>query len=331
MVNDKCVDINECANDTHNCHSSQICINTEGSFECVCPNGQEFKGGKCKDINECSDGTHDCNTVTENCINKSPSFECVCKDGFESTGGGECVAIGCDPGYILKNGKCVDINECDEDLHNCHEHATCTNQPGSFICNCNDTLVGNGLHCECPAGQILENGKCKSNPPGDWIKNIHEMGSALFPKGKKKNFKMEDITDYGCAGRGTFDPFSKTLGKHMDHADNLFFVWKKCIQCAADKGSTTVPEYKYDEDTDDCGDSSDNSRPFCECDRALVTKLQNMKPQYSNYDGDKCEKGDPANAVVHQCCGYNLFFNSIYNPDESCCDSFEGVKQIGTC
>ena len=32
------------------------------------------------------------------------------------------------------------------------------------------------------------------------------------------------VTEYGCAGRGTFDPFSKTLGKHKDYADSLFFV-----------------------------------------------------------------------------------------------------------
>ena len=31
-------------------------------------------------------------------------------------------------------------------------------------------------------------------------------------------------TENGCAGRGTFDPFSKTLGKHKDYADSLFFV-----------------------------------------------------------------------------------------------------------
>ena len=53
------------------------------------------------------------------------------------------------------------------------------------------------------------------------------MSSALF-NGKNKTFKKSDVTDYGCAGRGTFDPFSKTLGKHKDHADSLFFVWKKC-------------------------------------------------------------------------------------------------------
>ena len=75
------------------------------------------------------------------------------------------------------------------------------------------------------------------------------MGSAQLTE----DFKMDDVTDYGCAGRGTFDPFSPTLGKRKDHADQLFFIWKKCINCALDASVfTQVQEYCYDADTDDC-------------------------------------------------------------------------------
>jgi len=80
------------------------------------------------------------------------------------------------------------------------------------------------------------------------------MGSVQFPKGENKNFKMDDVTDYGCAGRGTFDSFAPTLGKRQDHPDQLFFIWKKCINCAleASTGLNQIPEYKYDDLTDDC-------------------------------------------------------------------------------
>ena len=55
------------------------------------------------------------------------------------------------------------------------------------------------------------------------------MGNALL-NGKNESFKPNHVTDYGCAGRGTFDPFSKTKGKTKDTADRHFNKWKKCIQ-----------------------------------------------------------------------------------------------------
>ena len=77
------------------------------------------------------------------------------------------------------------------------------------------------------------------------------MSSALL-NGKNKTFKKSDVTDYGCAGRGTFDPFSKTKGKTIDKADRHFHKWKKCIQCAAGN-KREIPEYKYDKLNDSCG------------------------------------------------------------------------------
>ena len=99
-----------------------------------------------------------------------------------------------------------------------------------------------------------------ANPDNDeTIKNIREMGDALLDGGKKgKNFEPDDVVDYGCAGRGTFDAFSKTLGKQVDQADSLFYIWKKCIQCASSAATSThtsmdsIPEYDYKKDSDDC-------------------------------------------------------------------------------
>ena len=81
------------------------------------------------------------------------------------------------------------------------------------------------------------------------------MGEAVLDGGKKgKNFTPDDVTDYGCAGRGTFDAFSKTMGKSVDAADGHFYTWKKCIQCAAKSAATgqAIPEYDYRKDTNDC-------------------------------------------------------------------------------
>jgi hypothetical protein len=37
----------------------------------------------------------------------------------------------------------VDIDECEE--VKCHASATCVNNPGSFVCNCNPGFIGDGV------------------------------------------------------------------------------------------------------------------------------------------------------------------------------------------
>ena len=52
MKKDKCVDIDECANFTHGCVGLAQCLNTDGGYECKCPDG--LSGDRCdQDINEC--------------------------------------------------------------------------------------------------------------------------------------------------------------------------------------------------------------------------------------------------------------------------------------
>jgi len=41
----------------------------------------------------------------------------------------------------------TDIDECEENIHNCHESATCNNSPGSYTCACNDGYTGVGSSC----------------------------------------------------------------------------------------------------------------------------------------------------------------------------------------
>ena len=89
------------------------------------------------------------------------------------------------------------------------------------------------------------------------ITNVADMAQARLTR----RFKPSMAVNYGCAGRGYFDPFDRTIGKQVDETDKAFYSWKKCVQCAlSDDGVTpltkpdgNIPLYQYDESTDTCG------------------------------------------------------------------------------
>uniref|UniRef100_A0A6B2E6L7 Putative cell adhesion molecule n=1 Tax=Phlebotomus kandelakii TaxID=1109342 RepID=A0A6B2E6L7_9DIPT len=77
-----CEDVDECSGEYENdCTPRQICVNTMGSYDCLCPAGyatHRFKK-KCLDINECTRGSHKC---SHECINTRGSYECRCPKGM---------------------------------------------------------------------------------------------------------------------------------------------------------------------------------------------------------------------------------------------------------
>ena len=42
----------------------------------------------------------------------------------------------------------LDIDECTQNKHNCHNNASCINTYESFQCKCNSGLNGTGVECE---------------------------------------------------------------------------------------------------------------------------------------------------------------------------------------
>ena len=51
------------------------------------------------------------------------------------------------------------------------------------------------------------------------VTDTREMAAALMTG----SFPLDMATDYGCAGRGSFDPFSTTIGRPVDDIDRAFF------------------------------------------------------------------------------------------------------------
>ncbi|XP_078680017.1 uncharacterized protein LOC144915478 isoform X3 [Branchiostoma floridae x Branchiostoma belcheri] len=86
------------------------------------------------------------NSETEDCNR-------FCPNGSPYQAGCDCTGTG-------YTGTCcdVDADECALGTHTCHEHATCTNTPGSYTCACNGGYSGDGYTCspndvdECAQG-----------------------------------------------------------------------------------------------------------------------------------------------------------------------------------
>lgn len=46
-----------------------------------------------------------------------------------------------------------DVDECSDNIHNCHDNAACYNKAGSYVCHCGLGYHGNGSACQ---GTVVE-------------------------------------------------------------------------------------------------------------------------------------------------------------------------------
>ncbi|XP_051904887.1 adhesion G protein-coupled receptor E1 isoform X2 [Hippocampus zosterae] len=129
LVKGKCNDEDECNEDYPEgmglCGKNAFCVNTIGSFNCMCEKGFQTNERStnftaessltCEDINECLEDKEICGSRP--CINTSPMYYCGCNEGF----------------VVNVNSDCNDVNECLEE-NICGPNATCINTAGSYDC-----------------------------------------------------------------------------------------------------------------------------------------------------------------------------------------------------
>ncbi|KAM4697757.1 uromodulin-like [Rhinophrynus dorsalis] len=112
----RCSDINECAYSWSNNCSAGICLNTFGSYKCVCPSGYiNGSGNSCVDVNECSTPSLNRCHPSATCINSIGSYSCVCPPG------------------LYGDGFSCEINECSKGA--CGFAMDCTKYMSSYSCS----------------------------------------------------------------------------------------------------------------------------------------------------------------------------------------------------
>ncbi|NWX20625.1 TRBM protein, partial [Aegotheles bennettii] len=163
-----CEDDDDCAIVPRLCE--QVCVNTEGGFECRCHLGYEMVEGHCRPVSRCYEAS-----CEQQCEDVPGGYRCSCFPGYavdprEPTrcllhcNHSQCPAE-CDPytescecpeGFVLDTDAdgvkvCEDVDECN--MNYC-EH-NCTNHPG-------------GYECHCDAGyQLLDQNHCVKIPEED--------------------------------------------------------------------------------------------------------------------------------------------------------------------
>ncbi|XP_042211836.1 fibrillin-2-like isoform X3 [Homarus americanus] len=204
----QCIDVDECADGTHQCTGNQECSNRQGGYICQCPTGFRHNSlRQCQDVNECEAYYGSVCASNAVCENTEGSYRCNCKKGFKQSNDGrtcvdvdECAEIPgichhncinvwgshqctCRAGYNLArdNRTCSDVNECEEYRGRgrlCI--GICVNMAGSFKCSCPDgyRLATDGRTCkdinECETGNVCrgENEHCVNTRGGHKCNSI---------------------------------------------------------------------------------------------------------------------------------------------------------------
>ncbi|XP_022111716.1 fibulin-1-like, partial [Acanthaster planci] len=136
----RCDDIDECRESENGLADCQeACHNTLGSYSCDCPQRWLRLAA---DLRSCEERPCNCGSGSSSCSQPNGTKICTCADGYK---------------LALNGASCIDVNECQDNLHDCQ--GTCQNTVGSYRCSCPERwlrLATDQRSCEelpCSCGQ----------------------------------------------------------------------------------------------------------------------------------------------------------------------------------
>jgi len=136
-----------CSTKGNQCGTTDVTHLACSTGQCVCVSGYVAHGTICRVACSLSSvGVCASNSVCDEFINNYgvTSYGCFCNDGYGTSDGGE---------------TCVDIDECEDDTHECHTHATCGNNEPGYTCDCDEGYYGDdgtGSELTCTECQTCE-------------------------------------------------------------------------------------------------------------------------------------------------------------------------------
>ena len=135
------------------CFGSDLAIITDEIDDGRCPDGFVFNEALevCDDIDECLStmSPHLCDPNFEVCVNTIGDYLC---DPIIQLNDSSTSSTPCPEGYKFFLINCIDVDECEENLHNCSREQVCVNTEGSFNC---DRWDPSGQALICPRGAFL--------------------------------------------------------------------------------------------------------------------------------------------------------------------------------
>ncbi|XP_063954009.1 fibrillin-3-like [Lytechinus pictus] len=174
-----CEDIDECSLGIDECSEDAVCNNTPGLYNCVCDRGFYGDGRVCIPIDPTTCSDDPCYPgVLCTSLSRRETVENIDLDNppdiIRQYSCGQCPL-----GYRGDGINCADIDECAEDLYECHPFALCVNLPGAFECVCVDGHHGDGKTCIpmdqtfcTPDGPCFEGVDCTNLSRSDVLSKI---------------------------------------------------------------------------------------------------------------------------------------------------------------
>ncbi|TKR77423.1 hypothetical protein L596_018401 [Steinernema carpocapsae] len=261
-----CVDIDECVLQLSDCRlGSQRCLNTPGSYKCIrtlsCGTGYALDSDTehCIDVDECNHGTHDCGKLYQ-CRNTQGSYRCDPKkcasNEIMNPRTGECLSVDCPPGYEAKEGKCIDVNECElPDM--CGNFEECINSPGSYRCQEIGDLCNKGYEMDKQTGYCTDVNEC--------VDGVHTCGDHVC---------INLVGSYKCRCKAGFEFNEASLTcedvnectkfpGHMCSAHATCINTIGSFECTCDAGFALGADGRICEDIDECSEQSNLCQQKC--------------------------------------------------------------------